>query len=72
MSNEDNLYGLPDDVFDRIEKELAHAEIDAETGEQFLDSVFPGVPAETKAKIALFAEKYAEMFLEENEDEIED
>ncbi|MFT4326366.1 MAG: hypothetical protein ACMXYK_02595 [Candidatus Woesearchaeota archaeon] len=64
---EENLYGLPDEVIDRLEKEVAHAEIDAETSEQFLDLCFPNASPDVKAKISIFAAKYAELFYEEDE-----
>jgi hypothetical protein len=70
--SEENLYGLTDDLFDQIEKEIGHAEIESENVEQFLDACFPGTSAETKAKIALFAEKFAELFLMDDEDEDEE
>lgn len=65
--SEENIYGLSDETIEKIEKEIAHAEIDAETSEKFLDLVFPNSSPEEKAKISLFAEKFAELFLEDEE-----
>ena len=64
---EENLYGLSDDVISRLDKEVAHAEIEAETSEQFLDLCFPQATPEEKAKISIFAAKYAELFYEDSE-----
>jgi hypothetical protein len=68
--SEDNLYGLSDDLFDQIEKEIAHAEIESENVEQFLDSCFPDASGEMKARIALFSEKFAELFLNDDEEDL--
>lgn len=69
MSEEENLYNLSDETIEQLEKDIAHAEIDSETAEQFLDACFPALPPEMKAKIALFSEKYVDWFLTEDEDE---
>lgn len=65
--SEDNLYNVSDEQIETIEKQIAHAEIDSETAEQFLDACFPGVSAEQKVKIAIFAERFSELFLGEDE-----
>ena len=66
--SEENLYNLPDEAIEKIDKEISHAEIDAETPEQMLDLVFPGASPEAKAKIAIFAATYYESFLDESEE----
>lgn len=69
--SEENIFNLSDDIINTIEKEIAHAEIDSNTPEEFLENAFPGIPAETKAKIAIFGAKYSEVFLTEDDEEDE-
>lgn len=67
--NEENIYGLSDEVLDRLEKEVSHAEIDAETSEDFIDKCFPNLSVEDKAKASMFAEKFAELFMDFGDEE---
>jgi len=65
----ENIFGMSDEVMDKLEKQIAHAEIDSETSEDFITACFPSMSAEDKAKASLFAEKFAELFLDDDEDE---
>ena len=69
--SEENLYSLSDETINQIEKQISHAEIDAENSEQFLDTVFPNLSSEDKAKIAMFSIAFVENYGEED-DENED
>jgi len=66
--DDENLYGLSNEVIDKLEKDVAHAEIDAQTAEEFLDACFPALSPEVKAKIAIFSEVYYEWFGSDEED----
>lgn len=67
--DEKNLYGLSDDVMDVFEQEMNDAEKGVETTEEFIDNCFPEMSEEEKARMGIFAFKFAELFLMEGDEE---
>lgn len=63
-----NLYGLSDETISQIEQEIETVvDSDVQTSEEFIDACFPNATAEEKAKIAMFAGVYFDLFMSEEQ-----